>query len=173
MASIYYNLDGYPCFGGGIPVHLYVATGWVDGYFDGAEVNHKDYDRTNFCADNLEWVTHLDNIHHSSSVGRYSGRTGEKNPNYNNHKLHFYYLQNPSIAKEKLGRKGKQNGRARDISVYIPHTNETMFFETIGDCAKWLLDNKYASATINSIRQSIITSITNNSTYKGLKFQYI
>lgn len=61
-ATIHYNNDGYPCFGGGIPVHLYVAHGWVDGYYSGAEVNHKDFNRNNFNADNLEWVSHKENI---------------------------------------------------------------------------------------------------------------
>lgn len=65
IASIHYNSDGYPCFGGGAPVHLYVAKAWVDGWFEGAEVNHKDFDRTNFNADNLEWITHRENILHS------------------------------------------------------------------------------------------------------------
>ena len=64
-ATTYLNEDGYPCFGGGIPVHLYVAHGWVEGYFDGAEVNHKDLDRTNYNADNLEWVSHQENIDYS------------------------------------------------------------------------------------------------------------
>ena len=64
-ATIHYNADGYPCYGGGIPIHLYVAYGWVDGYFEGAEVNHKDFDRTNNHADNLEWVTHKDNIQYT------------------------------------------------------------------------------------------------------------
>ena len=59
------NDDGYPCFGNEIPVHLYVAHAWVDGYFEGAEVNHKDFDRTNFNADNLEWITHAENIRYS------------------------------------------------------------------------------------------------------------
>lgn len=63
--TIHYNRDGYPCFGGGVPVHLYVAHGWVDGYFDGAEVNHKDFNRENYNSNNLEWVTHLDNISYS------------------------------------------------------------------------------------------------------------
>lgn len=61
-ATIHINHDGYPCFGGGVPVHLYVANGWVEGYFEGAEVNHKDFNRMNYHADNLEWVTHTDNI---------------------------------------------------------------------------------------------------------------
>lgn len=64
-ATIHYNTDGYPCYGGGIPVHLYVAHGWVDGYFEGAEVNHKDFNRNNYAAENLEWVTHHENINYT------------------------------------------------------------------------------------------------------------
>lgn len=32
----------------------------------GMEVNHKDKNRSNNCAENLEWVTHLENVLHSS-----------------------------------------------------------------------------------------------------------
>ena len=64
-ATIHMNQDGYPCYGGGIPVHMYVAKAWVDGYFEGAEVNHKDFDRMNYNADNLEWVTHTENVQYS------------------------------------------------------------------------------------------------------------
>lgn len=65
-STIHYNPDGYPCFGMGIPVHLFVAHAWVDGYKEGLEVNHKDFDRNNFHADNLEWVTHGDNVKYSA-----------------------------------------------------------------------------------------------------------
>lgn len=65
-ATKHINSDGYPCFGGGIPVHLYVAYAWVSGYFDGAEVDHINYDRGDYSSDNLRWVTHKDNIKHSS-----------------------------------------------------------------------------------------------------------
>lgn len=72
------NKDGYPITGGSIPVHLFVAHAWVDGYKDGLEVNHIDYDRTNYNADNLEWVTHEDNCKWSSK--NYSEcRKGSKN----------------------------------------------------------------------------------------------
>lgn len=42
-----------------------MAHGWVDGYFEGAEVNHKDFNRKNNNYDNLEWVTHKENIRYS------------------------------------------------------------------------------------------------------------
>lgn len=59
------NADGYPCYGGGVPIHLYVAHAWVDGWFQGAEVNHKDFNRMNYHASNLEWVTHSQNIQYT------------------------------------------------------------------------------------------------------------
>lgn len=45
-------------------VHRLVAEVFVDGYFDGAEVNHKDLDKCNNCCENLEWVTHSENQKH-------------------------------------------------------------------------------------------------------------
>lgn len=64
-ATYHINQDGYPCYGGGVPVHLYVAYAWVDGWFEGAEVNHKDFNRMNCNASNLEWVTHEENVRYS------------------------------------------------------------------------------------------------------------
>lgn len=80
--KLHLNPDGYPCAGGGVPVHLYVAHAWVDGYFEGAEVNHKDFDRTNYKSDNLEWVTHQENIKYSvenNSIVWNNSKSGENN----------------------------------------------------------------------------------------------
>ena len=38
-------------------VHRLVAVAFVPGYAEDLQVNHKDADKTNNCADNLEWVT--------------------------------------------------------------------------------------------------------------------
>ena len=80
-ATVHINPDGYPCFGGGVPVHLFVASAWVEGWFEGAEVDHIDYNRMNFYADNLRWVTHKENIAHSSKdENHYKGAlSGETN----------------------------------------------------------------------------------------------
>ncbi len=50
-------------------VHSLVAFEFVDGYFDGAQVNHKDGVKTNNFYWNLEWMTAGDNIRHSLSTG--------------------------------------------------------------------------------------------------------
>lgn len=80
-ATMHINPDGYPCFGGGIPVHLYVANAWVEGRRDGAEVDHIDFDRTNYHAENLRWVSHRENVRHSSdNTDHYSkSKMAEKN----------------------------------------------------------------------------------------------
>lgn len=46
-------------------LHRIVAKHFVDGYFDGAEVNHKDGNKANNVYKNLEWVTRSYNIKHS------------------------------------------------------------------------------------------------------------
>lgn len=43
-------------------VHILVARLFVAGWAEGLEVNHKDMVKTNCVADNLEWMTHAENI---------------------------------------------------------------------------------------------------------------
>lgn len=49
-------------------VHVLVAESFVDGWFEGAEVNHKDLNKLNNKWDNLEWVTHSDNLIHQYKI---------------------------------------------------------------------------------------------------------
>ena len=46
-------------------VHRLVAKYFVDGYFDGAVVNHKDCNKHNNRSTNLEWITQKENIEKS------------------------------------------------------------------------------------------------------------
>lgn len=45
--------------------HRLVASHFVDGYFEGAEVNHIDFNRSNNHYTNLEWVSSKENSYHS------------------------------------------------------------------------------------------------------------
>ncbi len=50
-------------------VHRLVAAAWCEGYDVLKEVNHKDRCRTHNHADNLEWVTRLENLRHQWKTG--------------------------------------------------------------------------------------------------------
>lgn len=64
-----------------VRIHRVVALLFVDNPNNLKEVNHIDRNRANPRADNLEWVTHQENIKHSHNQGAYReiGR-GVKNP---------------------------------------------------------------------------------------------
>lgn len=59
-------------------VHRLVAKAFVPGYFEGADVNHKDFCRSNNCKDNLEWVTKSENSLYTTRAGRMTGAFKEK-----------------------------------------------------------------------------------------------
>lgn len=55
-------------------VHRLVYESFVGEIPDNFEINHKDYNRSNNCIDNLEVMTHFDNTRYSKAkkVGQYS-----------------------------------------------------------------------------------------------------
>ena len=63
----------------GMRVHRIVAEQFIPNPENLPEVNHIDFDRTNNSVENLEWISHIDNVRHSSSAGRYKTHAGEKN----------------------------------------------------------------------------------------------
>lgn len=54
-------------------VHKLVAMTYLDNPGNLSEVNHKDFDRTNNSLDNLEWISHDDNIEYSKNNNRFKG----------------------------------------------------------------------------------------------------
>ncbi len=62
-------------------VHVLVASAFHGRRPAGKEVNHKDLDKLNNRADNLEWMTHAANMRHATSQGIHGGRPmpGERN----------------------------------------------------------------------------------------------
>ncbi len=70
------DLYGYPCVHlcynncwSRRSVHRLVAFAFVDGYFEGAIVNHIDGIKQNCVASNLEWITQSDNVQHALALG--------------------------------------------------------------------------------------------------------
>ena len=50
-------------------VHRVVAKTWIKNPDNLPEINHKDGDKTNNCIDNLEWVSHRDNMRDAFKTG--------------------------------------------------------------------------------------------------------
>ena len=50
-----------------VPLHRLIALAFCDGFEEGKVVNHKDGNKQNNFANNLEWVTQQENIKHSHS----------------------------------------------------------------------------------------------------------
>jgi lambda repressor-like predicted transcriptional regulator len=55
-------------------VHRLVAKHFIDNPEDKSYVNHKDSDRSNNSAENLEWVTAKENTAHGVNAGRINGK---------------------------------------------------------------------------------------------------
>lgn len=64
----------------GLGVHTAVARAFCEGFNPNLQVNHKDGNKTNNKADNLEWVTCLENVHHSINELGFDNKE-ENNPN--------------------------------------------------------------------------------------------
>lgn len=59
-------------------IHQLVALSFIDGYFEGAVVNHIDEDKANNHFSNLEWVTVKENTNHGTSIKRRAISQGKK-----------------------------------------------------------------------------------------------
>ena len=173
-----YNSDGYAVVSAcglkpdgnkisrSLHVHVLVAREFVDGWFEGAEVNHKDFNRANPAWWNLEWLSHKDNVAYSNKAGKYNGRFGEDNPNYGNDTLHKHYAIDPEFAKEKQSRPRGQNGRSVKCFLYC---YQNMWFERWFDCQRdavdFLIDDNVVSPTCN--KECVISKLKQQDGYKG------
>jgi len=157
-------------------IHILVANAFIPKPGDNKtyEVNHKDFNRHNNCVDNLEWVTHIENIKKSAEKDRYKIRNyyGENNPNYANNTLRLKYAMYPDL-KMKCALPRELNGRAKKIRLLDKAMTLIKEFSFIGECAEYLINSGIAKATVNSIRGAIRLHIKNNKPYLGYYFKYI
>lgn len=176
------NSDGYPTVklskdgkSTRIAVHRLVAVAFVPNPNGLLEVNHIDFDRANAKADNLEWVTHKDNVYFSIQAGRHHCNwdlTGSNNPNYKNDTLKKYYSEHPE-EKEKLARHGAQNGRAVPVKVET-YDGKVFEFGFLRECAKYLIENGFCtSKNINAVSDKIAKSIKDHDTYCNCHFSRV
>lgn len=75
-------------------VHRLVASCFCDGYEEGLIVNHKDGNKLNNCAENLEWVTHSENDMHAFKHGLRNA-----NPCIFKHEIEAYDINTGKVYK--------------------------------------------------------------------------
>ena len=168
--------DGYLVFGykinnkyTTIRVHRLVAIAFIPNPNNLEEVNHKDFNRANPKWDNLEWMTHKDNVEYSKNAGHYKGKCGSNNPNYGNNKLKEIYKNNPDLAKEKQSRKGIMNGRCKKVKLYIDG-KFIKEFEYINSLCEYLINKYNFKTTIDSLRTTLRKCNKENKLYRGRFF---
>ena len=168
------NADGYPVVSVLTPngsrsvgVHILMAMAFVpnDDPEHKIEVNHKDFDRTNWHYDNLEWVTHYENIQYSSKAGRHARLYGKDNPNYGNNILHKRYIEDKSYAKEKQSRPRGRNGRAKKCSLENYDLEYYFEFDCQRDAVDYLIEIGRAFPEDN--KESIIKLLKRPQGYLG------
>jgi hypothetical protein len=91
---------------------------------------------------------------------------GEKNPNYGKHTLHDYYEKHPE-EKQKLSRKGKQNGRCVPVDLYSSDNNFIKHFDYIGECAQYIKEQNNLSSNIVGMASNIRKAMNENKTYRN------
>ena len=77
----HYDKDGYPkvTVGGKcMAVHRLVAMAFVPNPHNYNEVDHIDGNKKNPSADNLEWVSHQENVRRAAARGSYSGERNSR-----------------------------------------------------------------------------------------------
>lgn len=160
-----------------IGVHILVARAFVDGYFQGAEVNHKDCNRANNICTNLEWCTHVENIDYCLQLGRHVSQildfSGSNNPNYGNTKLKEKYFSNRLLSTEKQGRSGSRNGKSKKILLSFDN-GDPICFDYIGECANYIISKGISrTSNVNAVRTAISKSIKEKRKYFGLELSFI
>ena len=150
LCNQFLNHDQYPVVSAYNPsikhsisvgVHILVAKAFIPNPDGLPEVNHKDFDRSNYSIDNLEWCTHRNNVLYSRRADRYPSLCGKANPNYGNRKLSQYYKRNKDVAKVKQGRPMGQNGRAKKCMLLCLSDGNSIAFSCQREAYKFLADN--------------------------------
>lgn len=92
-------------------VHRLVAREFCDGHTEGMVVNHKDANRLNNIADNLEWVTQKENVHDMIARGTHSVKEA--------HAVAHKKRRRPVIQYTKNGKEVARFKSAREASKSV------------------------------------------------------
>jgi hypothetical protein len=108
-------------------LHREVAKAFLPNPYGLPQVNHKDGDKTNNNASNLEWVTNSQNARHAIDNG----------------------LWDSVIA----GAKAENERRKKAVKAIDVHSGATQVFESVSDCER-ALGTKHVSAVLKGKRHT-------------------
>ena len=100
-------------------VHRLVAEAFIPNKIESLQVNHKDGNKLNNNANNLEWTTAKDNCKHAWNSGLVSpsyGMLGKKNPNGGRKGKPFRIIETGEIFNTAMECANKINGNHRHIN---------------------------------------------------------
>lgn len=160
-----------------VNIHRLVAQAFIPNPHNLPEVNHKNFNRTDNRVENLEWVSHNDNVAYSIKAGRHfctRDLTGDNNPNYGNDALKRYYKENPAEAKRILSRPRGQNGKAKKIRIIDGSTNAIVGeYGCIIDCAEAFILIVSSKSKPQSMTYRISLAAKNGTLISGYKFEFV
>ena len=105
-------------------VHRLVAITFINNPDNKPFVNHRDENKINNCADNLEWVTHVENCRYGTAIER---RT-----------KHFDY------SKRKINNAGQIEACSKPIAQYTKDGRFVRNWKSASECARkngWQISN--------------------------------
>jgi hypothetical protein len=88
MIRTHINGSGYVCASGGAFIHRLVAEAFIPNPDNLPEVNHKDENKLNNCADNLEWCTKQYNMNYGDIHNKISSKLKERLSDPRNHPMY-------------------------------------------------------------------------------------
>ncbi len=137
--SIKIDFEKYKCFS----IHRLVAKYFIPNPLNKPNVNHKDFDRSNNCVDNLEWVTQSENNYWSSeNISKsHKGRkmTSITREKMSKGKINDFRLYPPYIYKVRNAYRFLLRGK--DGKKLVDKTLKTLE-ETIAFKEKWLEEHR-------------------------------
>lgn len=106
-------------------------------------------------------------------VTRGKSLTGINNPNYGNNTLHNKVKDNPELRIKYYSRKGSQNGRCRKVELYDKDNCFLGYFDYLGKCAEYIINELGLKTGVNTVRSQIIKCLKTGKTYRGFSFKEI
>lgn len=160
-----------------VSIHQVVAQTFIPNPNNLKDVNHKNFNRTDNRVDNLEWLSHGDNVRYSIKHGRHVCTTdlnGANNPNYKSTTLKKFYMEHPDEALRILSRPRGQNGRAKRIKTRATGLNsDEIYFDCLLDCAEFLISVTGMQVKAKSLAYRISKAATNGTLIHGYAFEFI